>query len=370
MADLAAPLRRRHGPRRGRVPDRRRRRRGPGRRGPRGDPRRRPTSRRRDAAIRPGRSSVKPASERDPRPAGGIAAAALDRARPDLGPVARAVARGHLPAGRRARRPRPREGRPMTADSTPLPAGSSSPADAVRGERPEGRRARRRPDDGAIPSRRERSVPHAGWMVVAGKEFADHLWSARFVVLLHRPRAGRPDPDVLRGRRDPDRGRRRSAAGRRSSCRCSRSPRRSATPGSRSRRASDFVAIVGPLLGIAFAFDAVNGERAEGTLPRLLSQPIYRDDVINGKFAAGLAVIGLVLTFIVAVIAAFGIIRLGIVAERRGGPPARRLAARHVRSTSRSGWRSGCSCRSSSGGPRRPPWSASGCGCCSRSSAA
>ena len=70
---------------------------------------------------------------------------------------------------------------------------------------------------------------------------------------------------------------------------------------------------VGPLLGIVFAFDAVNGERSDGTLPRLLSQPIYRDDVINGKFAAGLAVIGLVLTFITGVIAAFGIIRLGIV---------------------------------------------------------
>src|SRR4029079_9855576 len=32
-----------------------------------------------------------------------------------------------------------------------------------------------------------------------------------------------------------------------------------------------------------------------------------------GKFAAGLAVIGLVLTFIVAVIAGFGIVRLGII---------------------------------------------------------
>ena len=48
-----------------------------------------------------------------------------------------------------------------------------------------------------------------------------------------------------------------------------------------------FVGMVAPLLGIAFAFDAVNGERSEGTLPRLLAQPIYRDDVINGKFVAG-----------------------------------------------------------------------------------
>ena len=71
--------------------------------------------------------------------------------------------------------------------------------------------------------------------------------------------------------------------------------------------------MVAPLLGIAFAFDAVNGERAEGTLPRLVAQPIYRDDVINGKFAAGMAVIGLVLVAIVGLIAGFGIFRLGIV---------------------------------------------------------
>src|SRR4026209_2728851 len=73
-----------------------------------------------------------------------------------------------------------------------------------------------------------------------------------------------------------------------------------------------FLAYVAPLLGLAFAFDAINGERSEGTLPRLLSQPIHRDDVINGKFAAGLAIIGLVIAAIVGLIAAFGIIRLGI----------------------------------------------------------
>jgi ABC-2 type transport system permease protein len=74
-----------------------------------------------------------------------------------------------------------------------------------------------------------------------------------------------------------------------------------------------FLAYVAPLLGLAFAFDAINGERADGTLPRLLSQPIHRDDVINGKFAAGLAVIGIVLVSVVGAIAAFGLIRLGIV---------------------------------------------------------
>jgi len=74
-----------------------------------------------------------------------------------------------------------------------------------------------------------------------------------------------------------------------------------------------FLAYVAPLLGLAFAFDAINGERADGTLPRLLSQPIHRDDVVNGKFVAGLAVIGVVLVAVVGMISAFGLIRLGIV---------------------------------------------------------
>ena len=67
------------------------------------------------------------------------------------------------------------------------------------------------------------------------------------------------------------------------------------------------------MLGIAFGFDAISGERAEGTLPRLVSQPIFRDDVINGKFAAGLAVIGLILVAVTALIAGVTILRLGIV---------------------------------------------------------
>jgi len=68
-----------------------------------------------------------------------------------------------------------------------------------------------------------------------------------------------------------------------------------------------------PLVGIAFGFDAVNSERAQGTLSRLLAQPIHRDDVINGKFAAGISIIALMLTAMVALIAGFGIVRLGII---------------------------------------------------------
>lgn len=45
----------------------------------------------------------------------------------------------------------------------------------------------------------------------------------------------------------------------------------------------------GPLLGLALGFDAINKERANGTLSVLLGQPIFRDSVINGKFIAGAA---------------------------------------------------------------------------------
>lgn len=71
--------------------------------------------------------------------------------------------------------------------------------------------------------------------------------------------------------------------------------------------------LLGPLLGIAFGFDAVNGERAQGTLPRLLSQPIYRDDLINGKFLAGITAIATALFLLVAVVSGMAMLRLGLV---------------------------------------------------------
>jgi ABC-2 type transport system permease protein len=76
-----------------------------------------------------------------------------------------------------------------------------------------------------------------------------------------------------------------------------------------------FIGLAAPLLGIAFAFDAINGERAQGTLPRLVAQPIHRDNVINGKFVASLAAITLVLLAVVLLISGFGLLRLGIVPQ-------------------------------------------------------
>lgn len=73
------------------------------------------------------------------------------------------------------------------------------------------------------------------------------------------------------------------------------------------------VSFLAPLLGIAFGFDAINGERAQGTLARLLSHPIYRDDLVNGKFVAGLAAIAFAIVGVTLVVAGLGIVRLGII---------------------------------------------------------
>ena len=49
----------------------------------------------------------------------------------------------------------------------------------------------------------------------------------------------------------------------------------------------------GPIIGLSLGFDAINKERTSGSLSVLLSQPIYRDSVINGKFLAGTAALSL-----------------------------------------------------------------------------
>ena len=49
-----------------------------------------------------------------------------------------------------------------------------------------------------------------------------------------------------------------------------------------------FLSILVPLVAIGLGFDAINGEHNRRTLSRVLSQPIYRDALLFGKFLAGL----------------------------------------------------------------------------------
>ena len=180
--------------------------------------------------------------------------------------------------------------------------------------RPRGTRARRAapppakpaaPPRGARPAGREGRPPSNGWRIVAAKELVDHVGSARFFVLaivlaVAGVAAIYSMSQVIRGAASDATG----------------------YPGlflalftGGADPVPAFVTLVGflaPLLGIAFGFDAVNGERADRTLPRLLAQPIYRDDVVNGKFVAGLLAVGTVLVAVVAFIVGIGLVRIGI----------------------------------------------------------
>ena len=76
---------------------------------------------------------------------------------------------------------------------------------------------------------------------------------------------------------------------------------------------SQFVAFFGPLIGLILGFDSINRERNEGTLSKLLSQPIYRDAVINGKFLAGVVMTAIMMVAIVLVITGLGLSTIGVV---------------------------------------------------------
>ena len=73
-----------------------------------------------------------------------------------------------------------------------------------------------------------------------------------------------------------------------------------------------FMAFFIPIVGIALGLDAINSERNNGTLSRLLSQPIYRDAVINGKFLAGVVTIAVMMTTVVLLVAGLGLRMIGL----------------------------------------------------------
>jgi ABC-2 type transport system permease protein len=67
-----------------------------------------------------------------------------------------------------------------------------------------------------------------------------------------------------------------------------------------------------PLFAIGLGFDAVNGEHNQRTLSRILSQPIYRDALLFGKFAAGLFTLALTFIVLWLLVIGLGLWGLGI----------------------------------------------------------
>jgi len=70
-----------------------------------------------------------------------------------------------------------------------------------------------------------------------------------------------------------------------------------------------------PLLGIALGFDAVNAEYNNGTLTRLLAQPIYRDNLLFAKFLAPLVVVGTLFIALVLLMIGGGLMGTGVRIE-------------------------------------------------------
>ncbi len=73
-----------------------------------------------------------------------------------------------------------------------------------------------------------------------------------------------------------------------------------------------FLGFLLPLVGITLAFDAVNGEYNRRTMSRVLSQPIYRDALLAGKFLGGLLVVGICLVTLWLLVTGMGILMLGL----------------------------------------------------------
>jgi ABC-2 type transport system permease protein len=67
-----------------------------------------------------------------------------------------------------------------------------------------------------------------------------------------------------------------------------------------------------PLLAIGLGFDAVNGEHNRRTLSRILSQPIYRDALLFGKFLAGLFTLAVTLIVLWLLVIGLGLVGLGV----------------------------------------------------------
>lgn len=74
-----------------------------------------------------------------------------------------------------------------------------------------------------------------------------------------------------------------------------------------------FIALIGPFIGLILGFDAINSERSNGTLNRLVSQPIYRDSVIIGKFLAGVSLISIMVISMGVLTGAVGFLAIGIL---------------------------------------------------------
>ncbi len=76
-----------------------------------------------------------------------------------------------------------------------------------------------------------------------------------------------------------------------------------------------FLNFLGPLLGISLGFDAINSEQQNGTLTRIMAQPVYRDNLLLSKFVSSLILVGTLLFTLSFLMIGGGIIITGVLIE-------------------------------------------------------
>jgi ABC-2 type transport system permease protein len=73
-----------------------------------------------------------------------------------------------------------------------------------------------------------------------------------------------------------------------------------------------FLSFLAPLVAIGLGFDAISGEHNRRTLSRILSQPIYRDALLAGKFLAGLVTLTVSFVALWLILVGLGLVVLGL----------------------------------------------------------
>ncbi|MBQ1527222.1 MAG: ABC transporter permease [Lachnospiraceae bacterium] len=73
------------------------------------------------------------------------------------------------------------------------------------------------------------------------------------------------------------------------------------------------IALIGPFIGLILGFDSINSEKNNGTLNRLVSQPIYRDSIIIGKFLASSTLIAVMILSTGIAVGCAGFLATGIL---------------------------------------------------------
>jgi ABC-2 type transport system permease protein len=73
-----------------------------------------------------------------------------------------------------------------------------------------------------------------------------------------------------------------------------------------------WISLLVPVMAIGLSFDSVNGEHNRRTLSRILSQPIYRDALLFGKFLGALLTLTIALVVLWLLVIGLGLLFIGV----------------------------------------------------------